>query len=361
MTSARAAVVGCLVVTLGASAARAQDADALIEQGVELRTAGQDEAALRVFRQAWETQRSPRALAQVALAEQALGRWVEAEAHLAAALAERDHRWIRRNRRALEDSLGEIRGHVGRLEIQGTPPGAEVLIGATVVGRLPATLRVATGPVTFTVRAEAHASVTRTVEVARAPLRETVALASLDAPTAAATPAVSAAVAAQAGPAALAVRPPGAPARHVPARRYVGYAVLGAGAAALVVSGVFFGLNASANGGATDATPTSAEPYGAWARFQASENFDRDRSGAEVCDLARQRSGADAAQVQDLCSQLSSSATITLAAGIAGGVLAATGLVLAVTARSTPAAAPRWSVAPWVAPGVGGAVVGGAF
>ncbi len=360
MASVRFAVVGCLVVTLAASIAQGQDADALIDRGVELRTAGQDEAALRVFRQAWEAQRSPRALAQVALAEQALGRWVDAEAHLAAAIAEREHRWIRRNRRALEDSLAEIRAHVGRMEIQGAPVGAEVLIGATVVGRLPATLRVATGPVTFTVRAEAHASVTRTVEVGRAPLRETVTLASLDAPPATPTVAAPSTTVVEAAPVALAVRPPEATVRRVPTRRYVGYALLGTGAAALVVSGVFFGLNASANGSATDATPTSAEPYGAWARFQADENFNRGRSGTEVCELARTRTGSDASQVQDLCSRLSSSATIALVSGVAGGVLAVTGLVLAVTAPSTPAA-PRWSVVPWVAPGVGGAVVGGAF
>lgn len=359
MPSARAvAVVGCLAVTLGASSARGQDVDALIDRGFELREAGQDEAALRVFREVWQAHRSPRALAQMALAEQALGRWVDAEAHLAAALAEREHRWIRRNRRPLEESLTEIRAHVGRLEILGNVEGAEVLIGPEVVGRLPARLNVPVGVVTFIVRAEAYASVTRTVTVVRgAPLHESVFLERLTGPAPAV---VSAPVAAAApAPAALAVRPPGSPPPRTPARRYVGIALLGAGAAALVVSGVFFGLNLSANGSATDATPASPDPYGAWARFQADENFGRQRSGSEVCDLARARADYDAQQVTDLCGRLSSSATVALAAGIAGGALAATGLVLTLTSR--PAQPPRWAVSPWLSPGVGGAVFGASF
>jgi hypothetical protein len=59
MTSARAAVVGCLVVTLGASAARAQDADALIEQGVELRTAGLVEARVDAQRRVYRLRPEP--------------------------------------------------------------------------------------------------------------------------------------------------------------------------------------------------------------------------------------------------------------------------------------------------------------
>jgi len=76
-----------------------------------------------------------------------------------------------------------------------------------------------------------------------------------------------------------------------------------------------------------------------------------------VCALSQQRLGLDAAYVRDLCASTERTATVALAAGIAGGALAVTGLVLALTAR--PAARPtaRWGATPWLARGAGGASV----
>ena len=110
-----------------------------------------------------------------------------------------------------------------------------------------------------------------------------------------------------------------------------------------------------------DAIPTSANPYGAWARFQADENSGRERTGAQVCELARLRTGGDAGQVRDLCSETSTTATLALVAGIAGGALAATGLVLALTERPAATHAARWGAAPWLARGAGGVTVGAAW
>lgn len=63
-------------------AVRAQSVDRLIEQGVSLREDGRDLEALELFQRAYRRSKSVRAPAQIALAHQALGRWIEAERHL---------------------------------------------------------------------------------------------------------------------------------------------------------------------------------------------------------------------------------------------------------------------------------------
>ncbi|HEX4352161.1 MAG TPA: tetratricopeptide repeat protein, partial [Polyangiales bacterium] len=67
---------------------RAEDsADALISQGVALRKQGKNAEALVDFQRAYQISPSPRAQAQIALAEQALGDWIAAEDGLVSALA----------------------------------------------------------------------------------------------------------------------------------------------------------------------------------------------------------------------------------------------------------------------------------
>ncbi len=358
----RTAVMASLVAAAMAPSAWSQDASALIDRGVELRAAGQDEAALQVFRQAWEARRSPRALAQIALAEQALGRWVDAETHLAEALSDEDDPWVRRRRRALQSALGEIRRHVGRLEVQGNVPGAEVLIGDRVVGVLPlaAMLHVQTGTVTITVRAAGYTPVTRTMSVEdRTPQRQVVTL-EREAPAdrvADSTRRTGALSLRSDGATTPDAASPSRGSSGASTRRSVGYGLIGVGAAALVVAGVFFGLNANLGSESTHATPASAEPYASWARFQASENAGRERTGSQVCSLSQQRLGLDAAYVRDLCSSTERTATVALAAGIAGGALAVTGLVLALTARPSARPSARWGATPWLARGAGGATL----
>ena len=52
--------------------------EALIKHGLELREKHDDEGALAEFQRAYQLSKGGRALAQIALAEQALGRWVDA-------------------------------------------------------------------------------------------------------------------------------------------------------------------------------------------------------------------------------------------------------------------------------------------
>src|SRR5215831_5030123 len=90
------------VLPSGAGAAPADDAEGLILRGIELREKRDDQAALQLFRRALEIAATGRARAQVALAEQALGRWPDAEADLAAALERADEPWIAEKKALLE-------------------------------------------------------------------------------------------------------------------------------------------------------------------------------------------------------------------------------------------------------------------
>jgi hypothetical protein len=154
------------------------DAEALITRGIELREHGKDDEALGVFKKALATTPSPRARAQVALAEQALGLWVAAEVDLVQALAASNDAWITRNRAALEGALAVVRRHLGTLEVRGTE-GAEVVLDGVSLGKLPsaAPFRVEAGKRTLELRAKGFHATTRSVEVpAGAVARETVVL-----------------------------------------------------------------------------------------------------------------------------------------------------------------------------------------
>ena len=155
------------------------DEEGLISRGLELREKGDDEAALGAFRKAYELSKGARALAQVALAEQALGRWGNAETHLGQAIARTDDPWIARNKPLLEQALTEIQGHLGSLQLSGGVAGAEVRINGETAGSLPlaAPIRVPAGSVALEVRAPGFLPVVRTVNVpSRGLARESVAL-----------------------------------------------------------------------------------------------------------------------------------------------------------------------------------------
>jgi hypothetical protein len=157
-----------LALLLGAPRlARAEDADALIKQGVELRRAGHDEAALEQFRRAYDLAPTPRALAQMGLAEQALGRWIDGEAHLSRAL-EADDPWIAKYRGTLESSRAEIGRHLGSLFVTGGPEGAELRIDGQAAGTLPLRrpLRLPLGTFALEASVGGHIVIARAVSIA---------------------------------------------------------------------------------------------------------------------------------------------------------------------------------------------------
>jgi hypothetical protein len=169
----------------GAGAARADDAEALILRGLDLREKRDDEGALRLFRRAFEIAGTGRALAQIALAEQALGRWPDAEADLTAALKRTDEAWIGEKKTLLEQSLAKIQGHLGSLELVGIVAGTELWIDGRRAGAqdLSRPLRLTAGPTAIELRAAGYRPILRTVQVpARGIAREQLAFVPAGAP-----------------------------------------------------------------------------------------------------------------------------------------------------------------------------------
>jgi len=160
-----------LATPLGARSAAADDgqaqADKLIRHGVDLRRRHDDEAAAREFQKAYDLVRSPRAAAQLGLAEQALGRWEEAERHVEEALAAGTDAWVAKNRATLEEALGTIQVHVGRVEVMGDPAGAEVSVNGRSVGALPLPdpVKVSAGQVDVEMHAPGYLSAQRTLTI----------------------------------------------------------------------------------------------------------------------------------------------------------------------------------------------------
>lgn len=162
-----------------ASADANADAEALIAQGIELRRQGKDAEALEVFKRAAETHSTPRALAQIGLAQQALGQWVAAEAHLKLALDHPNNPWVSRNRDTLGRSLSAVAERLGSVEVQCDVTGASVTVNGVPAGTTPLAepLRVVAGSAVLEVTAAGYHPLTRNLQVSAGSLaRETVTL-----------------------------------------------------------------------------------------------------------------------------------------------------------------------------------------
>jgi hypothetical protein len=146
------------LVFLTAPAVGAQsDADEHVQRGLELRRSFRDQEALAEFTLAYERGRSARALSQMALAEDALGRFVDAESHLREALRAADDPWVARNATHLKEALAELQTHLGTLDVSCDIAGAELWLDGQRIGPLPASIRHAAGPAVVDVRAPGYA------------------------------------------------------------------------------------------------------------------------------------------------------------------------------------------------------------
>jgi hypothetical protein len=216
----------------------------LIERGLSLRENGNDEQALELFKEALRLSPSPRAQAQVALAEQALGLWVVAEHDLSLALESTEDSWIAKHRTALLGALAYAQRHLGTLELRGTP-NAEVLIDGVRIGRLSdqRVFRVEAGTRAVEVRAAGFHSTRRTVDIAPFSLvRETIQLVRT-------SEELPGADSAQGKPTLLRIDDPGR------VQRTVGWWLAGAGGAALALGGVTVVVHKSVVDGYNDACP----------------------------------------------------------------------------------------------------------
>jgi hypothetical protein len=155
-----------LLTSLAGAPARADMApsDAAIAHGVALRRERKDAEALAEFQRAYALEPTARALGQIALAEAALSQWMTAEIDLLRVMAA-DDPWAARQRDALGVALKEVQGHLGTLDLAGTPD-AEVWIDGELSGHLPApSLRVVAKRVAVEVRASGFESVRREIDV----------------------------------------------------------------------------------------------------------------------------------------------------------------------------------------------------
>lgn len=290
----------CAAATLFAGALSAQSnsaqVEALLRRGVALRQRGDDLGALDQFQRARAISDEPRVLAQVALAEQALGRWVDAARDLRSAVAHEDDPWIRRNAAALAGARDEIMLHVGGLIAEGPGARGELRVDDAVVAALPMTdpVVILAGARALEVRRSGYTSWRRPFEVRPGELNrvEVPALQALAvAPGVARTP----------------------PRSNV--QRVVGWSLVGASALGL-------GLGI----------------YGLVARDDASRAIARDPSCAATPAPGACRDRQDTADTMN---------AVMIAGFVSAGVLAAGGVVLVLTAPSnrpatTLACAPGW-------------------
>jgi hypothetical protein len=120
-----------------ARADEAKDVEKIVRRGLDFRKAGRDAEALAEFQRAAKIEGSPRITAQIALAEQALGIWLDAHRDLLRAIEHADDSWIQKNRLALDKSRDVIESNLGRVEVWGAPSGAGVTFDDKSIGTLP--------------------------------------------------------------------------------------------------------------------------------------------------------------------------------------------------------------------------------
>jgi hypothetical protein len=144
-----------------------EEAESHIKSGVNLRRAGNDEAALPEFKRAYELSHSPRSAAQLGLCEQALGLWAEAHDHNSEALLATNDAWVKKNRAVLEDQVATAKSHLGRIEVNGEPAGATLSVNGRQIGTLPLVgpLRLTVGHIELELRAPGYEPATHTVEL----------------------------------------------------------------------------------------------------------------------------------------------------------------------------------------------------
>jgi hypothetical protein len=123
----------------------ADDPEALIRQGNDLRRAGDDVRAEGYLRRAYEVAHTPRSAAQLGLVEFALGKFAEANLYLTEALETSDA-WVERSREVVETSRAEVRARLVRIDLIGSPSGATFAVGIESPRPVPADGRLWLGP-----------------------------------------------------------------------------------------------------------------------------------------------------------------------------------------------------------------------
>ncbi len=138
---------------------------AKMEKGIQLRRERRDREALALFREAFIVEPSARVLAQIALAEQAVGEWVLAEQDLIEALKD-SSAWIEDHRAHLQASLEAVREHLGSLIVTSNVSGSRYALNGTAFGRVTAqSVRVPVGTIMSVVEAPGYYPGVRTASI----------------------------------------------------------------------------------------------------------------------------------------------------------------------------------------------------
>jgi hypothetical protein len=112
--------------------------DAQVTQGIALRRSGRDREALEMFLRAEAlAPRSARVQVHLAGTYQALGEWLRADEYMRRALAQGSDPFVQRHQDTLQLAQRTIDEHIGVIELDGSPSGAEVRIDGQPQGTLP--------------------------------------------------------------------------------------------------------------------------------------------------------------------------------------------------------------------------------
>ena len=136
---ARTIILAFLVCLYGSTAAAqtAETATSLVDHGLNEREAGHDAQALDLFLRAYAIDPAPRTLAQIALAEQAMGQWLPAFRDISAALNNTTDSWISSRRRVLTQARQELAPHIGYVKVSAARAGLHVFVNGDDCGALP--------------------------------------------------------------------------------------------------------------------------------------------------------------------------------------------------------------------------------
>jgi hypothetical protein len=334
-------VAGLFVVLSPLSRAEAQtpdDAETLIRRGIELRKAHDDEGAVRAFQQAYDQVHTPRAAGQLGLAEQALGRWEDAERHVGEALRTASNPWVAKNRATLDEAIGTIQAHIGRVEILGDPGGAEVSVNGRTVGKLPLpdAVRVSAGEVDVEIRAPGFVPAHRTLTIVGGQYQRVALHLTKEATAPIPTPGPTLASTQSAPSAAIAVSASGSsqpPSQLRTVIKWSAAGVAGVGLAVGVIATIAHGKNVSA--------------------FNARQPGCADNNGKAV-----HADGTPAPECQGDLNAYRSDTTWAIVGFAAAGAFAATWLVLQLTEGSHPAGAHQALLKPICAPSSSGLGIG---
>jgi hypothetical protein len=149
-----------------AEGATADQAEAHIKKGVELRRLNRDAEALAEFQKALALAPSARAKGQLGLAEMAVGRFEAAEKTLEEVLSSSGgDAWVAAHKATLAEALERIRGQLGTLNISGEPGGARVQVNGKDLCSLPCSVHVQAGEVAVRVLSAGFLPILRTVAV----------------------------------------------------------------------------------------------------------------------------------------------------------------------------------------------------